>query len=96
LVKFDTACDIYNVVEYDVSCQVFILTLKGNTSEWFYPWIPRTIISWDVIKKLFFKIYFPRKDPYSLFSRVVEIQMNEEETVKYFTFIFMKVLHEIP
>jgi hypothetical protein len=35
LIKFDSACDIYNVVENDVVCQLFILTLKENSSEWF-------------------------------------------------------------
>jgi hypothetical protein len=40
LVKFDNVCDIYNVVEDDVACRLFILTLKGNASEWFYSLLP--------------------------------------------------------
>jgi hypothetical protein len=40
--------------------------------------------------------YVLRKDPYSLFLKLVEIHMNEEETIKYFTFRFMKFLYEIP
>jgi hypothetical protein len=58
--------------------------------------LPGTITSWDVLENLFVEKYFPRKDPYSLFLKLVEIQMNEQETVKDFTFRFMKVLHEIP
>jgi hypothetical protein len=40
LVKFDSVCDIYNVVEDDVACRLFVLTLKGNASEWFYSLLP--------------------------------------------------------
>jgi hypothetical protein len=54
---------------------------------------PGTITSWDVLENLFVEKYVPRKDPYSLFLKLVEIHMNEEETVKYFTFRFMKVLY---
>jgi hypothetical protein len=33
LVKFDSACDIYNVAEDNVACRLFILTLKGSAHE---------------------------------------------------------------
>jgi hypothetical protein len=75
---------------------LFVLTLKGNASEWFYSLLSQTITSWDVLENLFVEKYFPRKDPYSLFLKLVEIHMNDKETVKNFTFRFMKVLHEIP
>jgi hypothetical protein len=96
LVEFYSACDIYNVVEDDVACQLLILTLKRNGSKWLYSLLPRTITSWYVLENLFFEKYFPRKDPYSLFLKLVEILMNQEETVKYITSKFMKSLHEIP
>jgi hypothetical protein len=70
LIKFESVCEIYNVVENDVACHLFILnTVKED---------------------------FPRKDPYTLFLKLVEIQMNEQGTVKDFTFRFMKILHMIP
>jgi hypothetical protein len=96
LIKFDSACEIFNVAENDVACFLLILTLKENASEWFYSLLPITITSCDVLENLFVEKYVPRKDPYSLFLKLVEIHMNEEETVKDFTFRFMKVLHEIP
>jgi hypothetical protein len=71
--KFDSACDFYNVVEYDVACQFLILTLRGNSSEQFYSLVPETMTSWDVLENLFVEKYFSRKDPYSLFLKLVEI-----------------------
>jgi hypothetical protein len=73
-----------------------MLTLKGNASEFLYLLLPKTITSWIVLENLFVEKYFPKKDPYYIFLKLVEILMNEEETVKYFTFRFMKFLHEIP
>jgi hypothetical protein len=32
-IKFDSVCEIYNVVENDVACQLITLTLKENSSE---------------------------------------------------------------
>ena len=32
-IKFNSACDIYNVVENDVPCQLFVETLQGNSRE---------------------------------------------------------------
>jgi len=58
--------------------------------------MPGTITSWNVLENSFSEKYFPRKDPYSLFLKLVKIQMNEQKRVKDFTFRFMKVLHEIP
>jgi hypothetical protein len=49
LVNFDSACDIYNVVEDDVAFSLLILTIKGNSSECFYSLLLRTITSWDVL-----------------------------------------------
>jgi hypothetical protein len=96
LIKFDNACEIYNVVENDVACRLFFLTLKENASEWFYSLLLGTITSWEVLENLFVKKYFPRKYPYTIFLKLVKIQMNEQETVKDFTFRFMNILHEIP
>jgi hypothetical protein len=42
LIKFDNACEIYNVAENDVACRLFILTLKENASEWFY-----SLLAWN-------------------------------------------------
>jgi hypothetical protein len=75
---------------------LFVLTLKGNANEWFYSLLLGTITSWDVLENLFVEKYFPRKDPYSLFLKLIKIHMNEEETAKDFALRFMKVLHEIP
>lgn len=96
LIKFDSVCEICNMDENDVACCLFILTLKENASEWFYSLLPGTITSWNLLENLFVEKYFPRKDPYTFFLTLVEIQMNEKEIVKDFTFRFMKILHEIP
>jgi hypothetical protein len=96
LIKFDRVCELFNVAQNDVACQLFILTLKEDASEWFYSLLPETITSWDVLENLFVKRYFSRKYPYSLFLKLVETRMNKEETIKDFSFRFMKVLHEIP
>jgi hypothetical protein len=77
LINFDSSCEIYNVAQNDVVCWLFILTLKENVSEWFYSLLPGTITRWDVLENLFIEKYFPRKDPYSLFLKLVEIHMNE-------------------
>jgi hypothetical protein len=96
LVKFDCASEIYNVVDNGIACQLFILTLKEDASEWYYLLLPGTITSWNVLEKRFVEKYFSRKDPYFVFLKLIEIQMNEEEMVKDLSFIFMKVIHEIP
>jgi hypothetical protein len=96
LIKFYSACEIFNVAQNDVACRLFISTLKEYVSEWFYSLLPGTITSWDVLENSFVERYFSRKDPYSLFLKLVEIGMNKEETIKDFSFRFMKVLHEIP
>jgi hypothetical protein len=83
LIKFESSCKIYNVVENHVACRLFILTLKENAS-------------WDVLENLFIDKYVSRKNPYSIFLKLVEIHMSEEEPIKDFTFIFMRVLHDIP
>jgi hypothetical protein len=84
------------VVENDVACCLFILTLKEYASEWFYSLFLGTITSWDALENVFVEKYVQIKDPYSIFLMLVEIYMNEEEIVKYFTFRFMKVLYQIP
>jgi hypothetical protein len=47
LVKFDNVFYIYNVVEYEISFWLFILTLERNACEWFYSFLPGTITSCD-------------------------------------------------
>jgi hypothetical protein len=96
LIKSENACEIFNVAENDVACCILILTLKEDATEWFYLLLPRTITSWDVLENLFVEKYVPRKYPYSLFLKLVEILMNKEETLKDFTFRFVKFLYEIP
>jgi hypothetical protein len=56
---------------------------------------PGTFTSWDILENLFIEKYFPRKHPYSLLLKLIQIQMSEEDTIKDSTFIFMKVLHDI-
>jgi hypothetical protein len=55
-----------------------------------------TITRWDVLENLFVDKCVPRKYTYSLLLKLVEIHMNEKEIIKYFTFIFMKVIDDIP
>lgn len=96
LIRFNNAYDIFNLVEYDVACWVFVLSLHWNALEWFSLLLPRTIIDWEVLESLFIEKYFPRKDPQSLFLKLVNIEMYEKEIVKNFSFKFMTLLHEIP
>jgi hypothetical protein len=87
-IKFVSACEIFNVDENDVACCLFILTLKEDANEWFYSLLLGTITSWDVLKNLFMEKYVPRKYPYFVFLKLVEIHMNEEYIVKDF------IIHE--
>ena len=59
-IEFNNACDIHDVVEDEVACWLFILTLQGNACEWLYSLLPKTIINWAVLESLFIEIYFPR------------------------------------
>jgi hypothetical protein len=56
LVKFEYILD--NVVAYHFACRLFILTLKGNASEWFYSLLHRSITSWYVLENLFVEKYY--------------------------------------
>lgn len=64
----------------DVSCQFFVVTLQGDACEWFYSLMLRTITSWDVLEALFVMKYLSRKTTYSLFMKLVEIGMIENES----------------
>ena len=44
-IKFDSACEIFNVAQNDVACRLFISTLKEYVSELFYSLLPGTITS---------------------------------------------------
>jgi hypothetical protein len=44
-IKFDSACEIYNVAENDVAWRLFISTLMENVGEWFYSLFPGIITS---------------------------------------------------
>jgi hypothetical protein len=62
-IKFDSAYEIFNVAGNDVACQLFILNLKEDVSEWFYSFLPDNITTWDALENIFVEKYVPRKYP---------------------------------
>ena len=58
LFKFSSACDVFNLSKYNITCQLFAQTLHGNGCEWFYSLPPEIITSWNVLETLFLKYIF--------------------------------------
>jgi hypothetical protein len=56
LIKFESACEIFNVAQNDVACRLFILNLKEDVNEWFYSMLPETITSWDVLALILVRV----------------------------------------
>ena len=44
LIKFGSACDIFNVSEDDVACQFFVLTLMGVLVNGSTPYFPEPLL----------------------------------------------------
>jgi hypothetical protein len=53
LYRFNCACQIFNLTEDNIICQIFLQTLHGNALEWSHSLPPGTITSWDILEDLF-------------------------------------------
>jgi hypothetical protein len=53
LFRFQCACEIFNLAKDNVTCRLFLQTLRGNALEWYSSLLPGTITSWDVLETLF-------------------------------------------
>jgi hypothetical protein len=53
LFRFKCTCDIFNLVEDNVTCLLFLQTLRGDALEWYCSFLHETVTSWDVLETLF-------------------------------------------
>jgi hypothetical protein len=49
---FKITCDVFNLIEDNVTCRLFAQNLHGDACEWLYSLFPRTITSWDMLEVL--------------------------------------------
>jgi hypothetical protein len=66
LFKFKSTCDVFNLTEDNVTCRLFLQTLRGDALEWYYSLLPWTITSWDVLETSFAEKFIPRMHSYAL------------------------------
>jgi len=66
LLKFKITCDIFNIYEDIVTCQLFAQTLHGNACEWLFSLFPGTITNWDVLETSIVEKFLPIMHPYAL------------------------------
>jgi hypothetical protein len=59
LFKFKSTCHVFNLTEDNVTCRLFLQTVCGDTLEWFYSLLPRTITSWVVLETSFAEKFIP-------------------------------------
>jgi hypothetical protein len=51
--KFKITCHDFNIIKDNVTCRLFLQTLRGNALEWYSSLIPNSITSWDVLEDSF-------------------------------------------
>jgi hypothetical protein len=59
LFRFKSTCDVFNLIEDNVTCRLFLQTLCGDALEWYNSLLPGTITSWDVLETSFAENFFP-------------------------------------
>jgi hypothetical protein len=51
--SFKITCEVFNLNEDNVTCQLFLQDLCGNALEWFYSLFPGNITNWDLLENSF-------------------------------------------
>jgi hypothetical protein len=64
LFRFKITCDVFNINEAIVTCQLFFKKLCGDALEWYNSLLPETIASWDVLETSFAENFIPRVHSY--------------------------------
>jgi hypothetical protein len=59
LFRFKITCDVFNLIEYNVTCRLFLQTVCGYALEWYHSLLPGTITNWDMLETLFAKTFIP-------------------------------------
>jgi len=53
LFNFKSTCHDFNLTEDNVTCILFLQTLRGNDLKWYISLIPNSITNWDVLEDSF-------------------------------------------
>jgi hypothetical protein len=64
LFNFKSTCHDFNLTEDNVTCRLFLQTLRGNALEWYSSLIPNSITSWDVLEDSFAEKFIPKVHSY--------------------------------
>jgi hypothetical protein len=60
LFNFKSTCHAFNLTEDNVTCRLFLQSLRGNALQWYNSLIPNSITSLDVLEDSFEKKFIPK------------------------------------
>jgi hypothetical protein len=67
LFNFKSTYHDFNLIEDNVTCILFLQTLRGNPLEWYSSLLPNSITSWDVLEDLFVEMFITKVHSYVYF-----------------------------
>jgi hypothetical protein len=67
LFKFKSICHDFKFTEENVTCILFLQTLRGDALEWYSSLLPNSITSWDGLENPFAENFIPRVHSYVSF-----------------------------
>jgi hypothetical protein len=94
--QFMISLNLMNVEHEDVVSRLFLHTLKGKASKWFFNLAPRSVTSWQQFEETFMAQFSDEETSGLLFLYLLGIRMNEKEKFKYFNQRFITLLNRIP
>ena len=94
--QFMNALNLMNVEHENVVCRLFLHTLEGKATKWFFNRAPGSISSWQKIEEAFMAQFSDEETPVILFLELLGIRMDENEKVKDFNQRFITLLNRIP
>jgi hypothetical protein len=72
LINFKGTCYDFNLTEDNVTCRLFLQTLREDALEWYSSLMPNSITSWDVLEASFAEKFIPKVHSY-VFSDVLNV-----------------------
>jgi hypothetical protein len=64
LINFKGTCYDFNLTEDNVTCRLFLQTLREDALEWYSSLMPNSITSWDVLEDSFAEKFIPKVHSY--------------------------------